>query len=242
MPGCKAIAPTLGRSAAMRTIFLAAATLASIALARPVTETRKLPDFKAIDASGGVELDVKKGAPQIVIEGDDDAIAKYEISVTNETLVIKRKPSLSWGGKERFVVHATTGQLERLEASGGVKVTMGDVPTPTLKVDLSGGVELSAPALQTSKLDFEASGGVNATLAGASPSARIDVSGGVELKAGKLEVKDLSVDASGGCNLDVVARDSLRGDLSGGVGMKVHGRAPKGRVETSGGAGVTYVD
>ena len=43
---------------------------------------------------------------------------------------------------------------------------------------------------------------------------------------------------SGGCDLEVTVKESVIGDVSGGVGLKVRGNPPKSRVHTGGGASV----
>lgn len=71
---------------------------------------------------------------------------------------------------------------------------------------------------------------------------RMNLSGGVELKGKGLEIAQATVSASGGCTADVTVKESVTGDISGGVGLTVRGNPPKSRVHTSGGADVQYVD
>lgn len=89
---------------------------------------------------------------------------------------------------------------------------------------------------------MEASGGVTMNVSGRASSAKLNLSGGVELKGKSLEVAQVMVDASGGCNADLTVKESVIGDISGGVGLTVRGNPPKSRVHTGGGAEVNYVD
>ncbi len=207
-----------------------------------LTETRKVSEFTEIVVSDGVFLEVKKGAPSLTIEGDDNLVPLFVTEVVDGRLRIHRKTKDWVRTSLKLVVRVTTPALRRLEASGGVEVRLEDVAAPAFTAELSGGVELTAKGLELDSLDLEASGGVNVTLSGRSQAAKWKLSGGVDLKAQQLQVAQVSVDASGGCDVELTAKDSVVGEASGGVGLKVYGNPPKSRVHTSGGADVEYVD
>lgn len=207
-----------------------------------VTETRKIADFAAIDVSGGVTLEVKKGPTSLTIEGDPEVVKAYATDVVGDVLKIHNTAKTWFKSTGDVIVRVTTPSLSRLEASGGVHASLVDVAAPKFSADLSGGVDLSAQKVQLDSLNLEASGGVTVAMSGKARSAKLSLSGGVEVKAKNLEVAEVAVDASGGCNLDITAKDSITGEASGGVGLTVHGKPPKSRVHTSGGADVEYVD
>lgn len=226
----------------MRSFLLAAATVASIATAKPVVENRKVDDFKSISVSGGLAVEVKKGAIGLTLDGDSETLEHYTVEVKGGTLQIHRKNGLgNWGREGKLTARITMPAIEKLDASGGVTVKLDDVPSPKMAFELSGGVELDAPKIDAETLKVEASGGVNARIGGKAKSAVVDLSGGVNLKAKSLEIADATVEASGGCDLEITVKDSLTGEISGGVGMRVAGHPPKGKVSTSGGAGVSYL-
>lgn len=228
--------------------FLACLVVSSVASAAvtgsgvKLTETRKIGAFSKLDVSDGVQLEVRKGAPSLTIEGDDNVVPLYVTEVVGDELRIHRTTKDWLRTKLPLVVKVTTPSLSRLEASGGVEVSLEGVAAPAFALDLSGGVELEARGLELDALSLDASGGVQLHLDGRVKKAKVDVSGGVALKAPKLEVGELSVDASGGCELDVGVKDMLVGDASGGVGITVHGRPAKAKLHTSAGADVSYVD
>ena len=226
----------------MRTLTLLALSFAvSSTAALAATESRKIADFTAIEVGGGVTLEVKRGATALTLEGAPEVIKQYETSVTDGVLRI-RNTSKSWLKNGEITIRVTTPSLSRLNASGGVHASLTDVAAPKFAAELSGGVSLDAPKLALDSLDLEASGGVNLTMSGKARDARLNLSGGVELKGKSLEIAQATVNASGGCNADVTVKESVSGDLSGGVGLTVRGNPPKSRVHTSGGADVQYVD
>jgi hypothetical protein len=207
-----------------------------------LTESRKIADFTQIEVGGGVTLEVKKGPTSLTIEGDDNIVPLYSTEVREGRLTIRHKGTESISSSRRLLVKVTTPQLERLDASGGVDVTLENVAAPKFAVDLSGGVELNALSLDLESLNLEASGGVNVAMSGKARAAKMNLSGGVGIKAKDLQIAQVVLEASGGCNVDLTAKESVTGEASGGVDLKVHGNPPKSRVHTSGGADVQYVD
>ncbi|MDP3152581.1 MAG: head GIN domain-containing protein [Archangium sp.] len=211
-------------------------------LAATVTENRKISDFQVIEASGGVILEVKRGPTSLTIEGDAEAVKLYGTEVVGNVLKLKSKTK-SWNqSRGEILVKVTTPSLSRLEASGGVRASLTDVAAPKFSAELSGGVQLEAPQLAVDTLELEASGGVTMNLSGKARDAKLNLSGGVELKGKGLEIAKVKVDASGGCNADLTVKESVIGDISGGVGLTVRGNPPKSQVHTGGGADVHYVD
>lgn len=226
----------------MRTLTLLALSFAvSSTTALAATESRKIADFTAIQVGGGVALEVKKGPTSLTLEGAPDVIKAYETEVKDGVLHI-RNTSKSWFKSADITIKVSTPSLSRLDASGGVHASLIDVAAPKFAAELSGGVELDAPKLALDSLDLNASGGVNLTVSGKARDVRMNLSGGVELKGKNLEIAQATVNASGGCTADVTVKESVTGEISGGVGLTVRGNPPKSRVHTSGGADVEYVD
>lgn len=192
--------------------------------------------------SGGVKLLVKGGSsPGLTISGDEKDLSQYRTEVRNGTLVIEPTERTRHGWHRSVNVAVTTEHLEALEASGGVEVALESGLAATLTLNLSGGVELTAKTLNLETLTFSASGGVKTHLGGKAGRVTYETSGGVELDAEALEARDVTVDASGGCNLRVRATESIEGDASGGVDVRVSGAPQRSRLHTSGGADVDYV-
>lgn len=235
------------RASLLLTLVSLMASTASCATIRPsgvrVSESRTVGDFDEIEVSGGLTLEVRPGSPSLTIEGDSSFVPLYVTEVTGGRLRIFPADRWSSWGTRAVVVRVTVQPLRRLDASGGVDVVLdGPVVAPTFEAELSGGVELRARALQLDALALEASGGVRVLLAGQARTARFETSGGVEVRARDLLVSELELDASGGCDLELNARESIRGEASGGADLQVYGNPARSRVHTSGGADVEYRD
>lgn len=207
-----------------------------------VTESRKIGDFQKLSVSGGATIEVKKGPTSLTLEGSKDDLARYTTEVVGGELRIKHQSKGIFSSTGPVTIRVTTPSLSRLDASGGVHASLSDVAGPKFGVNLSGGVQLDAPKLAVDTMELEASGGVTLNLSGKARDVKLNLSGGVELKGKDLETAQVMIDASGGCNADLTVKESVIGDISGGVGLTVRGNPPKSRVHTSGGADVDYKD
>lgn len=207
-----------------------------------LTETRKIADFSEIEVSDGVTLEVTKGATALTISGDDNVVPLFTTEVVGGRLQIHRTTRDWLRTKQPLVVKVSTPALKRIDASGGVEATLTSVTDRAFAATLSGGVHLNATGLDVDTFELEASGGVNVKADGKAKMGKVVASGGVEVKAKQLQMAAVTIDASGGCDLELTAKESISGDISGGVGVTVYGNPPKSRVRSSGGAGVDYVD
>lgn len=208
-----------------------------------LTEARKVAEFTEIEVGEDVHLEVTRGPTALTISGDDNVVPMYRTEVVGKRLAIHRAPgSESMRKKLDLVVKVSTPSLTRLDAGGGVEVVLNGLTERAFEAVLSGGVDFSAANLKVEALKLEASGGVHARLSGSARDVALTGSGGVEVRAKELTMNTVTVDASGGCDLELTVREAISGEISGGVGVKVHGNPPRSRVQSSGGASVEYVD
>lgn len=229
------------------------ALLSLLALARPswageptgvIKQSRAVSSFSSLEVSGGLEVRIKPGATgSLVLEGEEGALSQFRTSVDDRgRLVISRDSSLFGDRAPPVIAHVTTTGLGAIDASGGVRIRMEGGAKRSLALDLSGGVTLSASQLSLDELALDASGGVELNLAGTAEKLTLDVSGGVVLDGRALLARRALLDASGGCELSLRVQESLKGEASGGVDIKVAGRPRESAVDTSGGSRVRYTD
>lgn len=234
----------------MKTALLAATLLLSTSACAGVhgsgtivrSQKSDLPAFTAIDLGGGLEATVRQGAPGLVLEGDDNIVRLYEVTVDGEVLKVHPKNGVLLSPSRPVTALITLPVLRKVDASGGVDVLVESGVEKELALDLSGGVDFKAGALALAALKLEASGGVKVELSGAAEAADLDLSGGVKLDAQALAAKTVTLDASGGCNVDVTATQAISGEVSGGVDIVVRGNPPKSRLTGSGGTSIRYKD
>ncbi len=205
------------------------------------TETRKVTDFTAIEVGGGFEVEVKKGAPSLLIEAERNLLELIRSEVKGGTLIVGTKPHVSIDTNKRMRVVITAPSLTGISAAGGIDINV-DVPViKAAKIAASGGVQMRIAGIDSDSLVLDASGGADLLLTGKTGAMTIDASGGVHVTARALAAKTLKVDASGGCDLDVSVSDSVKGEISGGVDLRLHGH-PKVEVEESLGTSIRVRD
>jgi hypothetical protein len=234
----------------MRSFVLSALVLASTTACAGVhgsgtivrTQAPKLEPFTEVDVSGGLEVTVRKGSPSVVLEGDDNIVAQYEVGVVGERLRIRPRGDVSLRPSRAVKAWVTVPVLKKLEAAGGVDVVVESGVEKDLSLDLAGGVDFRAASLELAALQVEASGGVKLALAGVADQASFELTGGVEMDAAHLSVQTVKLEASGGCDLDLTATQAISGEASGGVDVTVRGNPPKSRLQSSGGTSVRWAE
>ncbi|GMU63353.1 MAG: hypothetical protein AMXMBFR34_51160 [Myxococcaceae bacterium] len=232
------------RALLLTTLLLSSTACAQIHGSGTIVQVRAdaLPGFNQVDLAGGLDAIIRHGAPGVVLEGDDNIVAQYEVKVEGELLRIHPKAGVSLTPSREVKAFISLPDLRKVVASGGVDARVENGVSSSLALELSGGVELEARHVKLAVLQVQASGGVQVELSGAAESVDLRLSGGVDFDAEHLTAQTVLVDASGGCEVDVVATESITGKASGGVDLTVRGNPPKSRVEGAGGASIEWKD
>lgn len=157
-------------------------------------EKREVRDFKQIDVSGAIQLDVVAQKDfSVEVEADDNLLEHIVTEVKGETLKIYTKERLSMRGKIRVTV--AMPDLTELEVSGVSKVTAQNIKTDSFKLNVSG----------ASKIE----------VSGEAKDLTIDSSGASKINAENLKAANAKVDVSGASNITVNASEEVRADASG---------------------------
>lgn len=205
-------------------------------------ETREVGAFNGVSVASGIRVLIEAGprAP-IELEGDDNLLPLIETSVEEHTLHVRyRRGTNIWGGGEA-TVRVRAPEIRSLEASGGAEIRGRVANTAELELEASGGGEIHVRDLDVDRLVAGSSGGAHLELSGRARRLEIEMSGGAKVIAGKLVTRTVKIDGSGGAHAEVTASEIIRGSLSGGSDVRLHGNASS-RVSTSGGAEVAYDD
>jgi hypothetical protein len=179
-----------------------------------VDEMREVESFTAIEAGGGIHLEVTVGAAQSVrLEAQENILDILLTDIEGGTLVIGSSDSYSTS--RQITATISMESLDGLELSGGA---VGEVQ----------GVDADA-------LDLTVSGGAQLTVAGVASELRLDDTGGAQAHLGGLQVGDARIACSGGATAELNVSGTLRGEASGGATVRVNDDATLD-VEVSGGA------
>jgi hypothetical protein len=204
---------------------------------KTVHETREVAAFDGISVASGIRVTVERGAlAPLDVQGDEALVRRLETVVEGDTLHIRFRRSIgfSWDSGD-VEVHVRTPALHAASASGGAHIAGSLGAVDALQLEASGGGELHFRNLDTGEISVSGSGGSVIELSGRAARLSVDISGGTHVKAAKLLVRRVRIEGSGGSEAEVLASDSIRGDLSGGSELTWHGQA-RTRVATSGGS------
>ena len=194
---------------------LLALALALPAAATTTTQARALTGFTAIALSAPIRVDLTIGATEsVVLEGDEEALARIETVVENGTLKIRRKPqSPQWSvGWNRSVVRArvTAKRIDALGIAGSGDIHAASISGDTLAVSIAGSGDVAV------------AGGKVGTLS-------VNIAGSGDVKVAKLEARSVSVSISGSGDVLVWARESLSVKVAGSGDVRYYGDPAVGK-------------
>jgi hypothetical protein len=202
-----------------------------------VTETRQIASFKAIEASGGLTIELlQDDAIGLTIEADDNLIELVVTEVDDEVLKIHLKERV--GKHKALDVKVAFVTLEALRASAGVRVT-----SVTTLVGLALEHVLSSGAYSDLNLDFEtltleATSGSHAKLAGKVSELFIKSNAGSQVEASELEAQNATINTSSGAVNHIFVNNEMSIDASSGALVSYGGQPVNKSIETSSGGEV----
>lgn len=176
-------------------------------------EKRDVKDFRSLDVSGIIQVEVTVQKDFAVeVEADDNLLQYIRTEVRNGVLELSTKKTFKTSNPIRVRISAP--DLEEVEASGATRVSVSGLKNAKFVIDTSGASSITA-AGETSELVVDVSG-----------ASKIDAS---ELSAGKA-----AVDSSGASSVTVNAVGELKVDASGASSVKYAGSPQNIEKRTSG--------
>lgn len=183
-----------------------------------IKETRDLPGFHNIEASGVAEVLVSQGTPQRVdVEADDNLMLLIDTEVADQTLVISTKKIKN---ATELRVHITIPEVHQIHASGATEVRgMTILQAEHLIIEGSGATEI-ALELAVKSLETILSGAAEISLDGMAASHQGELSGAASLDAFDLQTQITSISASGASSARVNATEELSIETSGAADVQ----------------------
>jgi Putative auto-transporter adhesin, head GIN domain len=209
---------------------------------RVVTEKRDVGAFSAVSVASGIHAEIDQGpAGPIEVSGDDNLLPLLVTQVTGGRLEIGYQRGSSISSSHEVAVHLSAPALTALSASGGATIRAQVARGDSLELTASGGAEIHVSGIDAELVDAEGSGGATLDLEGRASRLELEISGGTRIEASRLDSGAARIRGSGGCEGVVRARDTVRGQLSGGTSIRVVGGA-RTKVSRSGGSSVDVQD
>lgn len=219
------------------------AVLASLlcTLAQADSEERDLSGFTGIDASGGINVDIRIGDEFLVEVDTDEDLDDIVTEIRGDTLHLRIEREF-WnnGGWDDYNALIVMPALTELEASGGSDIrVIGPVTGDEFELSASGGSDIEIE-LAVERLEVSVSGGTDVELSGTAGLAIVRSSGGSDLEARDLEAKNAELRASGGSDLVITVTETLDARASGAADITYYGDPEVLDSDESGGSDITH--
>lgn len=228
----------------MKNLLLLFAALFLLTTFVKAEETKKfdITDFVAVDVGWGMHLKVTQAndySIEVRAEEKDFKYLKVEKEGNSLRIYIDKK---NYRMDDDVYINITMPELTAISLHGGALANVKmDVSGKAFTGELSGGAQLRGE-LKCSDIDLSLSGGSQAALNGNAGDLSADGSGGSVFKLKEFAVRNVEAELSGGSVVFVRMNGKLNVDASGGSQVKYYGSASIGKMDFSGGAGVTEGD
>lgn len=216
-------------TAFIRSIFLAGIfTLFVLPGYSAQIDVRDLPSFKALDASGSVDVILKKGEKEEArIEVDQIDVERVITKVENGTLHIYLKENMNFGSRGRIVVYVSYKKLASVTSTGSGDIlckTLLDSENIKIKSSGSGDVKLHGlEAKESIQITTRGSGDVFIQKAKAKAlSAKLSGSGDLRIDKGSSNTISFGSSGSGDISAGGLIGESVDASTSGSGDIKTH--------------------
>jgi len=184
---------------------------------KPLSETRKAQAVTGVQASGAMIVQVRKGAPKLVVEAQKEILKQLRTEYKGGRLVMWVEGNTSTEYPVR--VWYTGPSVSSIEATGATEFDAADLAGGASKITLTGASKVKATG-RVGKLQVELSGASEANL-----------------KA--LESESAKVQASGASRAWIRTHGNLDASASGASEIKYLGKPTHVADETSGASSVS---
>jgi carbon monoxide dehydrogenase subunit G len=207
-----------------------------------VTDKRSLPEFRAIELSGSMDLVVRQGPQEVQVVLDHNLLEHLETVVEERggtpTLRVRWKRGSSFSTRSRVGVTVSVPQLSAIAASGSGDIRLESFNTPALKVALSGSGDARLAGLTTGELAIAISGSGDVSGQGSATKLSIGISGSGDVRLAEMKAEDVKVSIAGSGDASVAAAKTLEVSIAGSGDVTYTGN-PAVRSSVAGSGSVT---
>jgi len=180
-------------------------------------QTRNVSSFTGISVGVAANVYVTTGESQkVVLEADEDILARIETKVKNDRLVIKSRNNNWWGNSRNKVsIYISVKEVDYLSLGGSGKIFSENTINAdrlTLSVSGSGDMQLD---INVRELDQGISGSGDIELKGKARNVETTVSGSGSLRAEELVADNYVVRISGSGKCRIHAEKEIDAKVSG---------------------------
>ncbi|GAB3282138.1 hypothetical protein GCM10027347_58190 [Larkinella harenae] len=196
--------------------------------AQSVTKQFNIKSFDRIDVSNAIDVDVHKGAFDIVADLSPGETDYLSIKSENGVLVVRfNRPAGHWiPGKNRRSprLMITLPKLRGITLSGASDGDVNDAfDSDELDITLSGAADLTVKDISANRIRLKASGASDTKLRGRVRVLDVDISGASDLSAYDLTAEEATILASGASDASVTVTRRLEKTTRGGADVSHRG-------------------
>jgi hypothetical protein len=189
--------------------------------------------FAEITASSPAEVQVRTGAPASArAVGDAAALARLDVHVEGDKLVIRTRRGMRWPGRARATVYVTVPALRAASVAGSGDLRVDRVTGSAFAGSVAGSGNLAIGELRTGSATLTSAGSGNIDVAGAVDQLQANTAGSGNIDARALRARSARVSAVGSGNVeaqasqqaDVVSVGSGNAIVIGAAQCRVHAR------------------
>lgn len=199
--------------------------------------------FSAVDVGWGMNVDIVQAEQYSVeVETDKKHFDYIKVEKDGNTLRVYISTKKNYRLNDQVNIRIAMPECEAISLHGGAKGNISmKTPDKPFDVELSGGARLKGN-INCSDISLDLSGGSQVEFSGKAENLKVDGSGGAMMRLKDLSVKDVDAELSGGAMAYVTMNGKLNVSASGGSQVKYYGSATIGKMDFSGGAGVSQAD
>lgn len=181
-----------------------------------ITENRNLSGFTEIEMAGvGLIVLTQDGTESVVIEGEDNILARIRTDVSGGTLRIRGEDNVGFNPTKDLIYRINVSEISRVVMSGAGSVQAGDVKGESFTMESSGAGNVNIEKLTAEELKVTMSGVGNVTVAGSATRQEVTLSGMGSYQAPNLDTMEASITISGAGGATVKVSDRLNVEISG---------------------------
>lgn len=207
---------------------LQVSNLTATTLLQDKKETRKVAEFEQIDLSIPANLYLTQGSQnEVIIEADEDILAKIETEVEGSVLVIKFEKWYNYKGAGKINVYVTVKEIKGLEVSGsGDIITKSAIKTEKLGLEISGSGTIIIDNLTVKDVYAAVTGSGNIEIKGNSKAniLKADVTGSGDIDCEGIEFNNGELDITGSGSIRAHVSNDLNADITGSGSIYYKGK------------------
>jgi hypothetical protein len=213
----------------VKTLLMAAALVATTALAKADTQDRHLTGFNAVSVAGSYDVFITQSSTESVkVDAPSNVIDKIITEVEGGVLKIHTKSGTNWSwdsGNKKMIIYVSIKNINSVSLAGSGDVVFKDgLRAPSLKIKLTGSGDISGK-VEVKNLESSIGGSGDITLSGRAENSAVSVVGSGDFTGQNLVTINTQVKVAGSGDATVNANEKIDASVVGSGDVHYTGSA-----------------